>query len=76
MPRTRLFRSTAGKIRIDDFVAESVVNGSTWSARWTGVVESITPLGGRLDLRDVHFEGGQWVTLTSDDVVWIERTYV
>jgi len=76
MPRTRLFKSTAAKIRIGDFAAQSVVNESTAWATWHGVVESITPLGGTFDIRDVHFSNGTWVTLCADDVVWIERTYV
>ena len=76
MLKTRLFRSTAAKIRIGDFAAQSVVNGSTAWAYWLGVVESITPLGGTFDIRDVHFINGTWVTLCTDDVVWIERTYI
>lgn len=70
---TRLFRSTAAKIRLGDFVAESVVNGMTSFARYRGVVETITPLSATL--RDIHFDNETWVTLTDDETVWIEREY-
>jgi len=70
MPRTRLFKSTAGKIRIGDFID----NGFTSFTRYRGVVETITPLSATL--QDVHFDNETWVTLADDETVWIERAYV
>lgn len=74
--RTRLFRSTVAKIRIGDFVAESVINGSTAFAGYRGVVESIVHIGGIFDSRDIYFTNGTGCTLDADDRVWIEREYI